>query len=180
MCGCESWTIKKPELLLKCGAQVDSWESLGRQGDQTSQSYRKSTLNIHRYGFPGGPAVKNPPQCRRPRFSPCVRKIPWGGHGSPLQYSCLENPMDRGAWRATVHGGRTGLDMIEATCTAHPLVGLKLKLQHFGHLMQRADSLERPWFWERPKAGGEGDGRGWDGWMASPTQQTWVWANSGR
>ena len=57
--------------------------------------------------------------------------------------------MDRGAWRATVHGGRTGLDMIEATCTAHPLVGLKLKLQHFGHLMQRADSLERPSRWER-------------------------------
>ena len=51
--------------------------------------------------------------------------------------------MDRGAWRATVHGGRTGLDMIEATCTAHPLVGLKLKLQHFSHLMQRADSLEK-------------------------------------
>ena len=35
---------------------------------------------------------------------------------------------------------------------------------------------ERPWCWERLKAGGEGDGRGWDGWMASPTQWTWVWA----
>ena len=33
-----------------------------------------------------------------------VGKIPWEGNGSPLQYSCLENPMDRGAWRATVHG----------------------------------------------------------------------------
>ena len=32
-----------------------------------------------------------------------VRKIPGGGHGSALQYSCLENPMDRGAWRAMVH-----------------------------------------------------------------------------
>ena len=30
--------------------------------------------------------------------------IPGGGHGNPLQYSCLENPIDRGAWRATVHG----------------------------------------------------------------------------
>ena len=37
----------------------------------------------------------------------------------------------------------------------------------------------RPWCWERLKAGGEGDDRGWDGWMASPTQWTWVWANSG-
>ena len=31
-------------------------------------------------------------------------RYPAGGHGNPLQYSCLENPMDRGAWRATVHG----------------------------------------------------------------------------
>ena len=32
-----------------------------------------------------------------------VRKTPGGGHGNPLQYSCLENPIDRGAWHATVH-----------------------------------------------------------------------------
>ena len=54
----------------------------------------------------------------------------------------------------------------------------ELKLQYFGHLMQRADSFERPWCWERLKVGGEGDDRGWDGWMASPTQWTWVWVNS--
>ena len=39
--------------------------------------------------------------------------------------------------------------------------------------------LKRPWCWERLKAVGEGDDRGWDGWMASPTQWTWVWASSG-
>ena len=38
---------------------------------------------------------------------------------------------------------------------------------------------KRPWCWERFRAGGEGDDRGWDGWMASPTQRTWVWVNSG-
>ena len=38
---------------------------------------------------------------------------------------------------------------------------------------------KRPWCWERLRAGGEGDGRGWDGWMASPTQWTWVWVNFG-
>ena len=37
---------------------------------------------------------------------------------------------------------------------------------------------KRPWFWERLKAGGQGDNR-WDGWMASPTRWTWVWASSG-
>ena len=39
---------------------------------------------------------------------------------------------------------------------------------------------KRPWCWERLKARGEGDGRGWDGWMASMTQWTWIWASSGR
>ena len=39
--------------------------------------------------------------------------------------------------------------------------------------------LKRPWYWERLKAGAEGDDRGWDGWMVSPTQWTWVWINSG-
>ena len=39
--------------------------------------------------------------------------------------------------------------------------------------------LKRPWCCERLKAGGEGDDRGWDGWMGSPTQWTWVWVNSG-
>ena len=37
---------------------------------------------------------------------------------------------------------------------------------------------KRPWCWERLKVGGEGDERGWDGWMASLTQWTWVWVNS--
>ena len=39
--------------------------------------------------------------------------------------------------------------------------------------------LKRPWCWERLRAGWEGDGRGWDGWMVSPTQWTWVWVDSG-
>ena len=39
---------------------------------------------------------------------------------------------------------------------------------------------ERPWCWERLKAGGERDSRGWDGWMAPLTQWTWIWASSGR
>ena len=38
---------------------------------------------------------------------------------------------------------------------------------------------KRPWCWERLRAGGEGDDRGWDGCMASPTQWTWVWVDSG-
>ena len=39
--------------------------------------------------------------------------------------------------------------------------------------------MKRPWCWKRLKAGGEGDDRGWNGWMASPPQWIWVWVNSG-
>ena len=57
---------------------------------------------------------------------------------------------------------------------------LKLKLQYFGHLIRRVDSLEKTLMrGEIGGAGGEGDDRGWDGWMASPTWWTWVWVNSG-
>ena len=57
---------------------------------------------------------------------------------------------------------------------------LKLKLQNFGHLMQRANSLEKTLMLREIRAGREGGNRGWDGWMASLIQWTWVWANSGR
>ena len=52
------------------------------------------------------------------------------------------------------------------------------KLQYFGHLIQRADSLEKTLMLRKIEAGGKGDDRGWDGWMASPTQWTWVWITS--
>ena len=45
---------------------------------------------------------------------------------------------------------------------------------------EKSTHWKRPWCWERLKAGGEGYDRGWDGWMASSTQWTWVWASSGR
>ena len=52
--------------------------------------------------------VKNPPaKTGNPRDTgliPGLGKSPGVGNGNPLQYSCLENPMDRGAWQATVHG----------------------------------------------------------------------------
>ena len=56
---------------------------------------------------------------------------------------------------------------------------LKLKLQYFGHLMGRVDSLEKTLMLGGIRGGGEGDDREWDGWMASLTGWTWVWVNSG-
>ena len=55
---------------------------------------------------------------------------------------------------------------------------LKLKLQYFGQLMQRANPMENTWCWERLRAGRAGNDRGWDCWMASSTQCTWIWAKS--
>ena len=150
-------------MLLNCGAGKDSWESLGQQ-DQTSQSLRKSILNIHwRYlcwswssNTLAGPnsrligqdpdagkdwgqnkkgvaedemvryhywlveheskqtlasqivlvvnnLLANARDVRDVNSMPGLGRSPGGGRGSPLQYSCLENPMDRGAWRASVH-----------------------------------------------------------------------------
>ena len=62
--------------------------------------------------------VRNPPanagDIRDTGLIPGSRKSPGGGHGDPLLYSCLENPMDRGAWRATVHRVAES-DMTEVT-----------------------------------------------------------------
>ena len=56
---------------------------------------------------------------------------------------------------------------------------LKLKLQYFGHLLRRADSLQKTLMLGKIEGERQRDNRGWDGWMASLTQWTWVWINSG-
>ena len=66
---------------------------------------------------------------------------------------------------------------ISPGCSLQGLM-LRLKLQYFSHLMRRADSLKRSWCRKRLRIGGEAGDRGWDSWMASPTQWTWAWANS--
>ena len=96
-------------MISNCSAGEGSWESLGQQEDQTSQSWRKSTLNIH--------------------WKDCC----WGWGSSALTTSC-EEPTH---WK-------------------------------------------RSWWWERLRPGGEEGNRGCNGWMASSTQWTWVWANSGK
>ena len=98
----------KELVLSSCGAGEDASESLRQQGDQTNQSYRRSTMNIHWKDW-------------------C-----WSWNSNRLATWCKELTYWKG-----------------------------------------------PWCWVRLKAGGEGDDRGWDGWMASPTWWTWVRANSG-
>ena len=64
------------------------------------------------WGFPSGSVVKNPPASAGDTGSfPGSGRSPGEGNGYLLQYSCLENPMDRGAWQATIHGVIKKLDM---------------------------------------------------------------------
>ena len=67
----------------------------------------KYSVSIILFGYKGGTSGKesavNEGNVRDSGLIPGLGRSPGGGHGNPLQYSCLENPMDRGAWRATVH-----------------------------------------------------------------------------
>ena len=76
---------------------------------------------------------------------------------------------------------RSNQSILKETSPGCSLEGLmmKLKLQYLATWCRELTHLKRPWCWERLRAGGEGDNRGWDGWMASPTQWIWVWVDSG-
>ena len=68
----------------------------------------KGCYNQSHLDFPSSSAVKNPPAMQEPKgdagLIPRLGRPPGGEHGNPLQYTCLENSMDRRAWRAIVHG----------------------------------------------------------------------------
>ena len=73
---------------------------------------------------------------------------------------------------------RSNQSLLKETSPEYSLEGLmlKLKLQSW---CKEPTHWKRPWCWEGLGARGDGDDRGWDGWMASLTQWTWVWVNSG-
>ena len=87
----------------------------------------------------------------------------------------------RRLWRVPWTARRSNQSILKEISPGCSLEGLmlKLKLQYFGYLMRRVDSLEKTWCWEGLGAGGEGDNRGWDSWMASLTWWAWVWVSSG-
>ena len=115
------WSVFSSHLRKPCGSTV-CWE-LGFPSDRSSQlktqeiasnsrsrgqapssfvALSGAHINKEHFYVPGGTSGKEPAcQCRRHKrcgFNPWVRKIPWRRNGNPLRYSCLENPMDRGAW----------------------------------------------------------------------------------
>jgi len=76
---------------------------------------------IRGMGFPGGKVVNNPlanaGDSGDPSSIPRLRRSPGGGKGNPLQYSCLRNPMNRGAWWAIVHGNANSTQLSEHSHT---------------------------------------------------------------
>ena len=76
-----------------------------RVAKSQTQLKQLSTAHGRGEGFQGGSVVKNLPASAGDAGSiPGLERTPGGGHGNPLQYSCLENLMDRGDWRTTGHG----------------------------------------------------------------------------
>ena len=88
---------------------------------------------------------------------------------------CWIRPL-RVPWTAR-RSNQSLLKEISPGCSFEGLM-LKLKLQYFSQLMWRVDLLEKTLMLEGLRAGGEGDDKGWDGWMALPTLWTWVWVDS--
>ena len=76
---------------------------------------------------------------------------------------------------------RSNLSVLKGVSPEYSLEGMMLKLKlQYSTWCKELTHLKRPWCWERLRAGGEGDDRGWDGWMASMSWWTWVWVNSRR
>ena len=84
-------------------------------------------------GFLGGSDSKESAcNARDLGLIPGLERSPGGGNGNPLQYSCLENPMDRGAWWATVHGVAES-DMTDQLTLSHTMDTCHLPLQELNH-----------------------------------------------
>ena len=75
---------------------------------------------------------------------------------------------------------RSNQSILKETSSEYSLEGLMLSWNSntLATWCEEVTHLKRPWCWERLRVGREGDDRGWDGWMASPNQWTWVWVNS--
>ena len=100
-------TANRLFLLLLCPRNTAALEALTNISEESLVHFFLNSLWVLTSGFPGGSVSKESACNAGDRGSvPGLGRSPREGNGNPLQYSCLENPMDRGAWRATVYGSQ--------------------------------------------------------------------------
>ena len=159
----------------------DFWESLGLQGDWTSQSWRKSVLNIHWkdwcWSWISNTLATWCKELTHLKRLWCWERLKVGGEGDTRGWDSWMASLTQWTWVWVKSGswwwaGRPGLLWSMGSQR------VRHDLQTELNWCEELTYWTRPWFWERLKVGGEGDDRGWDGWMASPTRWTWVWVNS--
>ena len=98
---------------------------------------------LYAWGFPGGTSGKEP-ACNvgDTGLIPGLGKSPGGGNGNPLQYSCLENPMDRRAWQATIHRVTLSRTELKQLSTGQHPCSMPTWLRFL--------SINRCWFCQKP------------------------------
>ena len=162
-------------MLLNCGVGEDSWESLGLQGDQTSQR-----IFIGRTNVEAETPTLWPPDAKKW----LIGKDPDAGKDW-MQEEKGTTEDDLVGWHHRLDGHEfeqaSGVGEGQGSLVCCSLWGRRVRHDWATELTDWCKELthwKRPWCWERLKAGGEGDNRGWDGSMASPAWWTWVWAIS--
>ena len=182
-------------MLLNCGVREDSWESLGLQGDQTNRSYRKSVLNIHWKDWCWSwssstlatrceeQAHWKRPWCwerlraggQRMRWLDDITKSMVMSFGKPRNWWWTRKPgmlQSMGSQRVR-HNWATELNWFIGSTDAEAEAPILWSPDVKSWLIGKDPDVG-----ERLKAEGEKGNRGWDGWMASLTGWTWVWASS--
>ena len=188
--------VQKPRLWI-----FSSWRSWGREETQSRlpPSYAGTPFLFHPHqphccvsqpykvclrdseGFPGGMLVKNPPASAGDRGDassiPGSGRSPGGGHGNPLQYSCLGDPMDRGDWRAIVHRiteNQTwlGYKSVHAQGTQNVRSRMRAISSH-RHSEGKAGRWPSPGAEQgrgsRPQSGTHRSGSQWSSWITAPS-----------
>ena len=162
-------------MLLSCGVGEDSWESLGLQGDPTSPFWRRSALGFlwreWCWSWNSSTLATTCEELTHWKRLWCWEGLGAGGEGddrgwdgwiaSLTRWTCLselrEVVMAREAWRAVIHGVAKSQTQLSDWTEMKNLSIIRWK-------------RKRLWCWEGLGAGGEGNDRGWDGWMASLTR----------